>query len=192
MPRLANIGCLATCANPSGQDDIGLIQDAALVWRDGIVRWAGPAGALPAEYEAELTAGRENLALTAVCGSVESELVDLDEDDRQEYLESYGLANSGIERLVAATYALLGLMSFLTAGESECRAWTIRRGASAVLAAGTVHTDFAKRFIRAETIQWDKLVSHGGYAKAKQTGERRLEGKDYVVQDGDVLVFRHG
>lgn len=147
---------------------------------------------LQAEYEAELTAGRENLALTAVCGSVESELVDLDEDDRQEYLESYGLANSGIERLVAATYELLGLMSFLTAGESECRAWTIRRGASAVLAAGTVHTDFAKRFIRAETIQWDGLVSHGGYAKAKQSGELRLEGKDYVVQDGDVLVFRHG
>ena len=147
---------------------------------------------MQAEYEAELTAGRENLALTAVCGSVESELVDLDEDDRQEYLESYGLANSGIERLVAATYELLGLMSFLTAGESECRAWTIRRGASAVLAAGTVHTDFAKRFIRAETIQWDALVSHGGYAKAKQSGELRLEGKDYVVQDGDVLVFRHG
>ncbi|MYC66879.1 MAG: redox-regulated ATPase YchF [Acidobacteriia bacterium] len=147
---------------------------------------------LQAEYEAELTAGRENLALTAVCGSVESELVDLDEDDRQEYLESYGLANSGIERLVAATYELLGLMSFLTAGEAECRAWTIRRGASAVLAAGTVHTDFAKRFIRAETIQWDALVSHGGYAKAKQSGELRLEGKDYVVQDGDVLVFRHG
>lgn len=147
---------------------------------------------LQAQYQAELTAGRENLALTAVCGSVESELVDLDEDDRQEYLESYGLTNSGIERLVAATYDLLGLMSFLTAGESECRAWTIRRGASAVLAAGTVHTDFAKRFIRAETIQWDTLVSHGGYAKAKQSGELRLEGKDYVVQDGDVLVFRHG
>ncbi|MYB53045.1 MAG: redox-regulated ATPase YchF [Acidobacteriia bacterium] len=147
---------------------------------------------LQAEYEAELTAGRENLALTAVCGSVESELVDLAEDYTQENLESYGLANSGIERLVAATYELLGLMSFLTAGEAECRAWTIRRGASAVLAAGTVHTDFAKRFIRAETIQWDALVSHGGYAKAKQSGELRLEGKDYVVQDGDVLVFRHG
>ncbi len=147
---------------------------------------------LQARYEAELVQGRKNLALSTVCGSVESELVDLDEDDRQEYLESYGLASSGIERLVAATYDLLGLMSFLTAGETECRAWTIRRGATAVLAAGTVHTDFAKRFIRAETIQWDGLVSHGGYTKAKESGELRLEGKDYVVQDGDVLVFRHG
>jgi len=148
--------------------------------------------ALQAQYEAELTRGRKNLALSTVCGSVESELVDLDADDRQEYLESYGLATSGIERLVAATYDLLGLMSFLTAGETECRAWTVRRGATAVSAAGTVHTDFAKRFIRAETIQWDALVAHGGYAKAKESGELRLEGKDYVVQDGDVLVFRHG
>ena len=147
---------------------------------------------LQSRYESELVQGRKNLALSTVCGSVESELVDLDEEDRQEYLESYGLADSGIERLVAATYDLLGLMSFLTAGETECRAWTIRRGATAVSAAGAVHTDFAKRFIRAETIQWDTLVSHGGYAKARESGELRLEGKDYVVQDGDVLVFRHG
>ncbi|MCY4189092.1 MAG: redox-regulated ATPase YchF [Bryobacterales bacterium] len=153
---------------------------------------AGQMQSLQAGYEKDLISGRKNLAISAVCGSVESELVDLDEGERKDYLESYGLAESGIERLVAATYDLLGLMSFLTAGESECRAWTIRRGSSAVSAAGAVHTDFAKRFIRAETIQWDVLVSHGGYAKAKQSGELRLEGKDYIVQDGDVLVFRHG
>ncbi len=155
----------------------------------------GRTGEMPVlqrKYEAELVADRANLALTAVCGSVESELLDLDEDDRQEYLESYGIEMSGINRLVSATYQLLGLMSFLTAGETECRAWTVRRGASAVAAAGAVHSDFAKKFIRAETIQWDTLVGHGGYAKARESGDLRLEGKEYAVQDGDVLVFRHG
>ncbi len=147
---------------------------------------------LAERYQAELLSGRKNLALAIVCGSVESELVDLDEADRREYLESYGLAESGIERLVAATYSLLGLMSFLTAGETECRAWTIKRGASAVTAAGTVHTDFAKKFIRAETINWQRLVAHGGYANAREHGDLRLEGREYLVQDGDVLVFRHG
>ena len=114
--------------------------------------------ALGARYESALVAGRKNLALATVCGSVESELVDLDEADRREYLESYGLADSGIERLVGATYSLLGLMSFLTAGETECRAWTVRRDSTALTAAGAVHSDFAKRFIRAETIHWERLV----------------------------------
>lgn len=148
--------------------------------------------ALAERYRSELLSGKKNLALAPVCGSVESELVELDEADRKEYLNSYGLAESGIERLVGATYALLGLMSFLTVGETECRAWTIKAGSSAHVAAGTVHTDFAKKFIRAETINWRELVSHGGYAKAREHGNLRLEGKDYVVQDGDVLLFRHG
>ena len=147
---------------------------------------------LAEQYRSELVSGKRNLALAPVCGSVESELVELDEADRQEYLQSYGLAESGIERLVGATYALLGLMSFLTVGETECRAWTIQAGSSAFVAAGTVHTDFAKKFIRAETINWRELVSHGGFAEARERGNLRLEGKDYVVQDGDVLVFRHG
>ncbi len=144
------------------------------------------------ERSAEWCADRRNLDLTAVCGSVEAELVDLDEEDRQEYLESFGLQGSGIERFVAATYRLLGLMSFLTAGETECRAWTVRRGSTAVKAAGTVHSDFAKRFIRAETIHWRELIDYGGYARARESGDLRLEGKDYVVRDGEVLVFRHG
>ena len=143
-------------------------------------------------YGDEIVAGRRNLALTAVCGSVESELVDLDEADRREYLESYGLAASGIERLVAATYSLLGLMSFLTAGETECRAWTVKRDSTALAAAGAIHTDFAKRFIRAETIHWKMLVDFGGYSRARERGDLRLEGRDYVVQDGEVLVIRHG
>ena len=94
--------------------------------------------------------------------------------------------------MIRATYELLGLMSFLTAGETECRAWTIPRGSTAQKAAGAIHTDFEKKFIRAETIQWERLVELGGYAGAKETGELRLEGKEYVVQDGDVLVIRHG
>ncbi len=143
-------------------------------------------------YGAAMVGRRRNLALAAVCGSVESELVELDPADRREYLESYGLESSGIERLVSATYSLLGLMSFLTAGESECRAWTIRRDASAIAAAGTIHTDFARRFIRAETIDWRTLVEHGGYSRARDHGDLRLEGRDYVVRDGDVLVIRHG
>ena len=153
---------------------------------------AGDIESIAKRYESDLVGDRKNVALATVCGSLESELVDLEEADRREYLESYGLAESGIERLVAATYSLLGVMSFLTAGETECRAWTVKRDSSAVTAAGAVHTDFAKRFIRAETIGWQTLVDDGGYAQARQHGHLRLEGKDYVVQDGDVLVFRHG
>lgn len=155
-------------------------------------RHAGDIESIAKRYESDLVGDRKNVALATVCGSLESELVDLEEADRREYLESYGLAESGIERLVAATYSLLGVMSFLTAGETECRAWTVKRDSSAVTAAGAVHTDFAKRFIRAETIGWQTLVDDGGYAQARQQGHLRLEGKDYVVQDGDVLVFRHG
>ena len=144
------------------------------------------------EFRSNFLAGRTNLGVSAVCGAIEAELVDLDEADRNEFLESFGLSGSGIERLINATYRLLGLMSFLTVSEKECRAWTIRAGASALESAGAVHTDFAKRFIRAETIQWDRLVAHGGYAKAREHGDLRLEGKQYIVKDGDVLLIRHG
>lgn len=148
--------------------------------------------AIEARYRAKMADGRRNLAVAAVCGSVESELVELDPADRQEYLDSYGLSESGIERLVKATHELLGLISFLTAGETECRAWTVRRDTAAVDAAGTIHTDFGRRFIRAEAINWMNLVDRGGYAAARDHGDLRLEGRDYAVQDGDVLVIRHG
>ena len=153
---------------------------------------AGEIDGIERAFESEHLEGRSNVAACAVCGGLESELVDLDRGDRAEFLESYGLMESGIERLIAATYRLLGLMSFLTAGERECRAWTIRAGASALESAGAVHTDFAKRFIRAETIQWHELVRHGGYARAREHGDLRLEGKGYIVQEGDVLLIRHG
>ena len=128
---------------------------------------------------------------TAVCGKIEAELAELPREEQQEYLASYGLQESGLERLISATYALLGLMSFLTAGEDECRAWTIPMNSPAVKAAGAIHSDFEKKFIRAEVVNWKSLVDLGGYAGAREKGQLRLEGKEYIVKDGDVLVIRH-
>ncbi len=148
------------------------------------------------EIEAEYRQGPLGMhprsGVTAVCGKIEAELAELSGDEAQEYLASYGLKESGLERMVSATYSLLGLMSFLTAGETEVRAWTIPVNSTAVKAAGAIHTDFEKKFIRAEVVNWRSLVDNGGYAGAREKGLLRLEGKDYIVQDGDVLVIRHG
>jgi GTP-binding protein YchF len=144
------------------------------------------------DYRTRLTAGRPGLEVTAVCGKVEAEIAELSIEEAREYLQSYGLAESGLERLIQASYSLLGLMSFLTAGETEVRAWTIPKNSPAVQAAGAIHSDFEKKFIRAEVINWRELVDLGGYVGAKEKGRLRLEGKEYLVQDGDVLVIRHG
>jgi len=117
-------------------------------------------------------------------------LADLPPEDAREYLVSYGLKESGLERLISASYALLGLMSFLTAGETEVRAWTIPIGSTAVKAAGAIHSYFEKKFIRAETVNWKSLVDSGGYPGVREKGLLRLEGKEYVVQDGDIAHFR--
>ena len=144
------------------------------------------------EYRKGPLAGRTHTAVTAICGKIEAELSELSPEDAREYLSSYGLKESGLERLIAATYALLGLMSFLTAGETEVRAWTIPMHSTAVKAAGAIHSDFEKKFIRAETVNWQALVDHGGYPGVREKGLLRLEGKEYIVKDGDVLVIRHG
>jgi len=144
------------------------------------------------EYRGKLAAGHPRLDVTAVCGKIEAEIAELGPEEAREYRASYQLAESGLERLVQASYALLGLMSFLTAGETEVRAWTVPRNSAAVQAAGAIHSDFEKKFIRAEVAQWGDLVELGGYAGAREKGRLRLEGRDYVVQDGDVLVIRHG
>jgi len=136
-------------------------------------------------------ASRPNTGATAICGKVEAELADMSDEDAAEFLSSYGLHESGLTRLIKKTYELLGLISFLTAGEDECRAWTITRGMRAVEAAGTIHTDLEKHFIRAETIHWDQLLEAGSEAAARQKGTLRLEGKDYIVKDGDVMHIRH-
>ncbi len=143
------------------------------------------------EYREGPLAGRRNTAVTAVCGKIEAELAELPREEQQDYLASYGLTDSGLERLISATYSLLGLMSFLTAGEDECRAWTIPMHSNAVKAAGAIHSDFEKKFIRAEVVNWKSLVDFGGYGGAREKGLLRLEGKEYIVKDGDVLVIRH-
>jgi GTP-binding protein YchF len=137
-------------------------------------------------------AGRRHVSATAVCGKVEAELAELPREEQSDYLASYGLQESGLERLISATYSLLGLMSFLTAGEDECRAWTIPMHSTAVKAAGAIHSDFEKKFIRAEVVNWKALVDFEGYAGVREKGLLRLEGKEYIVKDGDVLVIRHG
>ncbi|HLH20063.1 MAG TPA: redox-regulated ATPase YchF [Bryobacteraceae bacterium] len=143
------------------------------------------------EFREKQLTGRARVAVTAVCGKVEAELAELPAADQADYLASYGLKESGLERLISATYALLGLMSFLTAGEDECRAWTIPMNSTAVKAAGAIHSDFEKKFIRAEVVNWKTLIDLGGYAGARDKGQLRLEGKEYIVKDGDVLVIRH-
>lgn len=143
------------------------------------------------QYREGALAGRKRTAVTAVCGKIEAELAELPREEQQDYLASYGLKESGLERLIAATYSLLGLMSFLTAGEDECRAWTIPMHSSAVKAAGAIHSDFEKKFIRAEVVNWKTMVDLGGYSGARDKGQLRLEGKEYIVKDGDVLVIRH-
>lgn len=144
------------------------------------------------QYREKLLSGRSRAEVTAVCGKIEAELAELSPEEQEEYLASYGLPGSSLDRLVSVMYRLLGLMSFLTAGETEVRAWTIPVNSTAVKAAGAIHSDFEKKFIRAEVVPWQALVEHGGYAGAREKGLLRLEGRDYIVKDGDVLVIRHG
>jgi len=144
-----------------------------------------------AEYRGGLAAGKRNVDVTAVCGKIEAEMAELPAEEAREYLASYGLKESGLQRIIEATYRLLGLMSFLTAGETEVRAWTIPVNSTAVKAAGAIHSDFEKKFIRAEVVNWKSLVDLGGYPGVREKGLLRLEGKEYVVKDGDVLVIRH-
>jgi GTP-binding protein YchF len=144
-----------------------------------------------AAFREKHLAGRARMDCAAVCGKVEAELAELAPAEAKELMESYGLKESGLERIITSTYALLGLMSFLTAGETEVRAWTIPVNSTAVKAAGAIHSDFEKKFIRAETVNWKDLVEHNGYAGLRGTPLLRLEGKEYIVKDGDVLVIRH-
>jgi GTP-binding protein YchF len=135
---------------------------------------------------------RNHFATEAVVISaqIESELVDLSEAEAQEYLRDLGVAGSGVSALIRAVYHLLGLRTYLTTGEKETRAWTIRAGDKAPAAAGVIHSDFERGFIAAETVHFDDLVSLGSFAKARESGKLRIEGKDYVVRDGDVVEFR--
>ncbi|MGH9497871.1 MAG: redox-regulated ATPase YchF [Terriglobales bacterium] len=147
--------------------------------------------AATAKYKLTEVASRPNSGAAAICGKVEAELAEMSDADAAEFLSSYGLKESGLVRLIRTTYALLGLISFFTAGEDECRAWTVPVNTRAAQAAGAIHSDLEKHFIRAETIRWDQLLDAGSEAEARARGTLRLEGKDYIAQDGDVMHIRH-
>jgi ribosome-binding ATPase len=125
------------------------------------------------------------------CGKIEAELAELDDAEAAELMRAYGLAESGRNRLIQASYRLLGLISFLTCGDPECRAWTIPHGTTAHKAAGAIHSDLERGFIKAEVVRWEDLVEAGSWAAARERGRVRLEGKEYVVEGGDVILFRH-
>jgi GTP-binding protein YchF len=147
--------------------------------------------AAAAKYKLTEAALRPGTGVSAICGKVEAELAEMSDEDAVEFLSSYGLQESGLRRLIRKSFELQGLMTFFTVGEDECRAWTIPVNTRAQQAAGTIHTDIEKHFIRAETIHWDTLLAAGSEAAARAQGTLRLEGKDYIVQDGDVMHIRH-
>ena len=132
----------------------------------------------------------EGAECVVICAQLEADLVDLSPAERIEYLESLGVKSSGVDQLIKSAYRVLGLMSFLTAGEKEARAWTIPRNSRAQDAAGAIHSDIARGFIRAEIVGYDDLMRAGSYAAARERGLLRLEGKDYIMQEGDIVNFR--
>lgn len=135
-------------------------------------------------------AAHENAEVVTISAKVEAEIAELDKEEAEEFLKELGLAESGLDRLIKAAFKLLGLLTFLTAGPDECRAWTITKGTKAPQAAGKIHTDIERGFIRAEIVSYDDLVAAGSTNAAKEKGQVRLEGKDYIMQDGDVTYFR--
>lgn len=135
-------------------------------------------------------AAEENAEVVAICNKLEAEIAELEDDEKAEFLADLGMEEPGLNRVIRAAYSLLGLQTYFTAGVKEVRAWTVKIGATAPQAAGVIHTDFEKGFIRAETVSYDDFIAYNGEAGAKEAGKWRLEGKDYMVKDGDVMHFR--
>jgi hypothetical protein len=152
---------------------------------------AATSGQVVERHHLEKLAAKPQTAVVPFCGKIEAELADLDDAEAAEMMRAYGLAESGRDRLIQASYRLLGLISFLTCGEPECRAWTITRGMTAQKAAGAIHSDIERGFIKAEVVNWEHLLAAGSWAAARERGQCRLEGKEYIVADGDVVLFRH-
>jgi hypothetical protein len=138
----------------------------------------------------EKLAASEGAGVVAVCASIEAEIAQLEDADRNEFLKELGLDEPGLNRVIRGGYALLGLQTYFTVGPKEARAWTIKKGCTAPQAAGVIHTDFERGFIRAEVIGYDDYVAHRGEAGAREAGKMRLEGKEYIVREGDVMHFR--
>ena len=146
------------------------------------------------KYLNELAKQKLSKNTKAICffGKIEQEMSELPDEEAQVFMEEYGIKDSALTGIIRESYDLLGLQSFFTVGEDECRAWTVRKGSNAQEAAGEVHTDFFKKFIRAEVVHNDDFVKAGSFSTAKEEGTWRLEGKEYIVQDGDIIVIRHG
>ena len=149
-----------------------------------------PESEIPYVTEVEARAKEENAGIIVISAAIEEEIARMDPDEKQEFLADLGIGQSGLDRLITACYHLLGLISFLTVGEDECRAWTIPQGTKAPQAAGKIHTDFEKGFIRAEVVPYDTLIENGSMAACREKGLVRSEGKDYVMKDGDITLFR--
>ena len=142
------------------------------------------------EEEVKEYAAKENAKVVSLCAKVEEELSELSKEDKQEMLEGLGLDGSGLDKLITATYDILGLATYFTVGKDEVRAWTFKKGMNAKQCAGIIHTDFEKGFIRAEVISYDDLIECGSELKVKEAGKARLEGKEYIMQDGDIVLFK--
>ncbi len=179
------------------EDDAALIATAELLTLKPVIYaanldedgFADPDGVAYYQQVKELAA-KEGAQVIPVCAKLEEEIAQLPDEDRKAFLEDLGVTESGLDRLIRASYTLLGLISFLTGGEDECRAWTITRGTKAPQAAGKIHSDFERGFIRAETVSFEDLRQCGSMAAAREKGLIRSEGKDYVVKDGDIILFR--
>ncbi|MEG0321564.1 MAG: redox-regulated ATPase YchF, partial [Oscillospiraceae bacterium] len=180
------------------EEDAELINTAELLSLKPVIYAAnmdedGVAGFETNDYykKVEDRAAQEGAQVIPVCAKLEAEIAELSGDDRKMFLDDLGITESGLDRLIKASYALLGLISFLTSGEDECRAWTITKGTKAPQAAGKIHTDFERGFIRAEVIAFADLVKNGSMSAAKEKGQVRSEGKEYVVHDGFIILFRY-
>ncbi len=198
IKALLEEGKLASTYTSDDEDVLAFVKSLDLLTYKPVILAANVSdGDLPDDgsSNSHVTAVREyakehGCEVYVVCAQIEEEISELDDDEKAEYLEALGIKESGLDKLIAASYSLLGLISYLTTGEDETRAWTIKKGTKAPQAAGKIHTDFERGFIRAEVINYQDLVDCGSSVAAKEKGLMRLEGKDYVVQDGDVILFR--
>ena len=183
---------------PVNEEEAAMLRDLFLLSTKPVIYCANlseadmgtPEDALPHVKAVKEYAAAHGAETIVVCAKTEAELAELPEEDRAVFLEEFGLTESGLSKLIKASYALLGLISYLTAGEKETRAWTITKGTKAPQAAGKIHSDFEKGFIRAEVVDYETLLACGGLTGAREKGKVRSEGKDYVMQDGDVVLFR--
>ena len=191
-------GKLAITFDVDGEDEEKWIKEYNLLTRKPVIFAANVSeddladDGASNEYVAKVKdyAREYNSEVFAVCAQIEQEISELDDDEKKMFLEDLGLAESGLDKLIKASYSLLGLISFLTTGEDETRAWTIRKGTKAPQAAGKIHTDFERGFIRAEVVNYKDLIENGSMLAAKEKGLVRSEGKEYVVEDGDVVLFK--